>query len=106
MTDALGFFFLFAILAAGVWGMAIAFRAGVKAKFFFSYGLLEFPFFLAAVCLGGALVDWIYDEIVNWQARIWSYAIICAVCAMLYTIGFLLGLRRRSRNEGIIGQTR
>lgn len=105
MTVALGILVLFAIFAAGVWGMVISFRAGMKTKFFVSYSLLEFPFFMAAVCLGGLLADWLLDRQADWGVRMWSVAIICAVCGILYTIGFLIGLRKRSRNEGIIGQT-
>ena len=103
MKDVLVILFLIGILAACIWAAVSTVRAGMKARFFFSYRLLEFPFLLATVLLVfGPVIDWFLGEETIWAARILALAILCAACAILYTFGFLLGLRKRSRNEGIV----
>ena len=103
MIDVLGYLFLLAILAVAIWIMVSVFRSGVKAKFFLSSGFLNPLCLITGIFLFGSLLDWFLEKEIDWGARIWSYAIICAVCAILYTFGFLTGLLKRSRNEGIIG---
>ena len=103
MKVVLGSLFLVGLLAGCIWIAVSAVRAGMKARFFFSYRLLEGPFMMATIVLViGPVFDWFQGEEIIWADRIWTLAILCTVGALLYTFGFLLGLRKRSRNEGIV----
>ncbi|KEO85881.1 hypothetical protein EH30_15330 [Erythrobacter sp. JL475] len=106
MNDGLAYLLLFGIFAGCIWGAVSAVRTGMRSRFFFSYRLLEFPILMAGIVLAlGPAMDWVQGKETIWAIRIASFAILCGACGILYTFGFLLGLRKRSRSEGIIGLT-
>jgi hypothetical protein len=106
MTDGLFYLFLFGVFAVWIWAAVSAVRTGMRSQFFFSYRLLEFPILMAGFLLVFIpAMDWVLGKETIWAVRIASFALICGTAGILYTFGFLLGLRKRSRSEGIIGLT-
>lgn len=106
MNDGLSYLLLFEVFAVWIWAAVSAVRAGMRSQFFFSYRLLEFPILMAGFLLVFIpAMDWVLGKETIWALRIASFALVCGTAGILYTCGFVLGLRKHSGNEGIIGVT-
>ena len=87
--------------------MVWAWRQGMRADFLFTYSLFEMPALFAFLFLVlGPTIDWFRGREFDWIKAIWSAALICAVYAACFSLGFVHGKLRGRKNEGIIGQTR
>lgn len=92
----------FAVLMVA--GIVRIVREGMEARFYFSAKLFQWPALLAFVffVLYPAL-DWLRGREFEWVTRFWAVLAVSGIFVVLYSLGFLIGLRRRRKREGIVG---
>jgi len=101
------YYFLAAIFSGFVALLfTVVWRRGSKSDYFFSQQLFELIVGYPLLVLGVMLIgDWILGRPVKFSATITGVAIFTVGMFIIYTLGFLHGMRRRKKNDGIVGNS-